>query len=159
MIFGTWMSYFLSCQILENKVRSPVSKKKDWVEGSFTFSYVSTIFHKKSSQYWVVKDGVSCISYWQAGLGLVQCCNIVPSLVPSVGKNWESGFYFAPKLPRGFDHFVGRAGVGNPPSPRGRATSRPSLYFWSLIWILSSSVFFRKSRGTPWRICISTTGI
>ena len=48
-------------------------------------------------------------------MGIVQCCNIVPSLVPSVGKNRELGFYFAPQLPHGFGHFCG---AGNHPSPQ-----------------------------------------
>ena len=43
------------------------------------------------------------------------CCNIVTSLVPSVGKNRELGFYLAPQLPHGFGHFCG---AGNHPSPQ-----------------------------------------
>ena len=59
----------------------------------------------------------SCISYWQAGLGIVQCCNIVPSFVSSIGESWDLGLYFAPQLPRSFEHFY-RAGRGTPPSPQ-----------------------------------------
>ena len=53
----------------------------------------------------------SCISYWQTGLGIVQCCNIVPSFVSSIGESWDSGHYFVPQTPRGLDHFYG-AGRG-----------------------------------------------
>ena len=149
MIFETWMSYSISCQILENKVRVPVSKKKDWVEGTFTFSFLSTIIHKNSSQYWIEKDGVSCISYWQTGLGIVQSCNIVPSLVSSIGESWDSGLYFAPQLPRSFDHFYG-AGSPRPPSPqRGvglgtplpRGAGRASLVETISLQISKSSPF------------------
>ena len=64
----------------------------------------------------------------------VQCCDIVPSLVSSFGESLDTGLYFAPQLPRGFDHFYGAgqggepppspqcgAGRGTPPSPRGGA--------------------------------------
>ena len=54
MIFGTLMSYFISLQILGRKVRSPVGKKVDWVEGAFTFYFLSTTIHKNSSQYCIV---------------------------------------------------------------------------------------------------------
>ena len=59
--------------------------------------------------------------YWQAGLGVVQCCNILPSLV------WECDLWFSLPLLRGFDH---SCGAGNPTSkwggfPGGRG--RPSL--------------------------------
>ena len=54
MIFGTWMSYFTSWEILENKVRSPVGKKVDWVEGTFTFYFLSTTIHNNSSQNCIV---------------------------------------------------------------------------------------------------------
>ena len=76
MIFGTWLSWKISM----NKVRSPVRKKKrHWVKGNFILYFFSTIIHKDSSQFWIlqyVKDDVSCISCWQAGLGIVQCWNI-----------------------------------------------------------------------------------
>ena len=41
--------------------------------GTFTFNFISMIIHKNNSQYLIgkdVKDGVSCISYWQAGWAL-----------------------------------------------------------------------------------------
>ena len=66
----------------------------------------------------------SSISYWQAGLGIVQCCNIVPSFVSSIGESWDSGLYFAPQLPRGFDHFYGTGRGGEPPLPRGEGSPR-----------------------------------
>ena len=62
----------------------------------------------------------SCISHWQAGLGIIQCCNIVPS----IGFLY-SGLYFALQLPRGFDHFYGAGRGGEPPPPRG--AGRPSM--------------------------------
>ena len=100
------MGFFISCQILDNKAWSPVSKKNDWVEGTFTFSFLSMIIHKIISQYWIVKDvkdGVSCISYWQAGLGIVQCCNIVPSLVSSIEKKLENwAFLLSRNFPTGW---------------------------------------------------------
>ena len=97
-----------------------------------------------------VKDSV--LSYWQSGLGIVQCCNIVPTLVSSIGESWDLGLYFALQLPRGFDHFYGgppplpsppalprvRGGAGKPHSlpregsPQGGA-SIPGLY--ELVWI------------------------
>ena len=98
----------------------------------------------------------SCISYWQAGLGIVQCCNIVPSLISSIGESWDSGLYFAPQLPLGFDHFYGAgqggepppspqcgAGQGTPPSPRGGVPAgrgahpwrRPLMNEYELRWI------------------------
>ena len=67
----------------------------------------------------------------------VQCCDIVPSLVSSFGESLDIGLYFAPQLPRSFDHFYeeGRGGEpppphsagrgGEPPPPRG--AGRPSL--------------------------------
>ena len=59
----------------------------------------------------------------------VQCCDIVPSLVSSFGESLDTGLYFAPQLPRGFDHFygAGRGGAGNPPLPtvRGGAGNPP----------------------------------
>ena len=48
------MSYYISWQILENKVRSPVGKKVDWVEGTFTFYFLSTTIHNNSSQNCIV---------------------------------------------------------------------------------------------------------
>ena len=79
----------------------------------------------------------SCISYWQAGLSIVQGCNIIPSLISSIRESWDSGLYFAPQLPRGFDHFYGAGRGGEPPPPhsagRGgephppRGAERPSL--------------------------------
>ena len=129
MIFGTWMCYFISWQILEYKVQSPVRKKEDWAEGTFTFYFLSKIIHRKSSQYWIVndvEDGVSCISNWHTGLVIVQCCNIVPSLVSPFENFWESVLYFAPQLPHFFDHFCRarnsplptvRDGVGCPSLP------------------------------------------
>ena len=53
------------------------------------------------------------------------CCNIVPSLVSSIGESLDWGLYFAPQLPRHFDHFYG---AGNPAFPivQGGA-GRPSL--------------------------------
>ena len=66
---------------MENKVGSPVGKKR----GKRIFTFYLTIIQKNSPQHWIVKDGVFCISYWQAGLGIVQFCNIVLSLVSSIG--------------------------------------------------------------------------
>ena len=54
---------------------------------------------------------------FQAGLGIVQCCNIVPSLVSSSAESRDSGLYCAPQLSRGFHNFYG-AGRGTPPSPQ-----------------------------------------
>ena len=113
------MSYFLSCQILENKVRSPVSKKINWVEGTFTFSFLAMIIHRVNSQYWIVKDvkdGVSCISYWQAGLGIVQCCIIVPSLDwnPLLEKSKNRASFLPHNFPAVLIIFVGR---GREPPP------------------------------------------
>ena len=102
MIFWTWGSYFICWQIFENNVWCPVRKKKKKVLSLFTFS---------------------CISYWQAGLGIVQCCNIVPSLISSIGESWDSGLYFAPQLPRGFDHFYGAGRGGHPCWKYGTCTS------------------------------------
>merc|ERR1719282_1971152 len=47
----------------------------------------------------------------------VQCCDIVPSLVSSFGESLDIGLYFAPQLPRGFDHFYGAGRGGEPPPP------------------------------------------
>ena len=47
----------------------------------------------------------------------VQCCDIVPSLVSSSGESLDISLYFAPQLPRGFDHFYGAGRGGEPPSP------------------------------------------
>ena len=47
----------------------------------------------------------------------VQCCDIVPSLVSSFGESLDTGLYFAPQLPRGFDHFYGAGRGGEPPPP------------------------------------------
>ena len=98
----------------------------------FTFYFLSTIIHKNSSQYWIVKDvkdGVSYKSYRKAGLDIAESCNIFPSLVSSIGKIWESDLYFAAQLPRGFHHFHGvgwgGAGRGAPPSPKGGAGNSP----------------------------------
>ena len=102
MIIGTWRSYFIGWQIFENKIWCPACKKE---EGTFTFTF-------------------SCISYWQAELGIVQCCNIVPSLVSIIGKVWESGLYFAPQPPCGLDHFFG---VGPPPLLSAGRGGKPPL--------------------------------
>ena len=58
---------------------------------------------------------------------IVQCCNILPSLVSSMEKIWECDLCFSLPLFRGFDH---SCGAGNPTSkwggfPGGRG--RPSL--------------------------------
>ena len=52
-------------------------------------------------------------------LGIVQCCNIVPSLVSYIGKIGQ--------LPRGFDHFYGAGRGGEPPPPHsaGRGGEPP----------------------------------
>ena len=72
----------------------------------------------------------------------VQCCDIVPSLVSSFGESLDTGLYFAPQLPRGFDHFYGagqggepplptvRGGAGNPPLPAGRGVHPYLSVFW-----------------------------
>ena len=54
----------------------------------------------------------------------VQCCDIVPSLVSSFGESLDIGLYFAPQLPRGFDHFYGAGRGGEPPPPRGEGSPR-----------------------------------
>lgn len=72
----------ISCQISENKALLAKIRIELKILSLFPFSL-------NSFQYWIVKDvkdGVSCISYSQAGLGIVQCYNIVPTLVPSVEK-------------------------------------------------------------------------
>ena len=43
------------------------------------------LIQKNSPQHWIVKDGAFCITYWQAVLGIVQFCNIVLSMVSSIG--------------------------------------------------------------------------
>ena len=60
-------------------------------------------------------------------MGIVQCCDIVPSLVSSFGESLDIGLYFAPQLPRGFDHFYGTGRGGEPPLPRsaGRGGEPP----------------------------------
>ena len=57
----------------------------------------------------------------------VQCCDIVPSLVSSFGESLDTGLYFAPQLPRGFDHFSGTGRGGEPPPPHsaGRGGEPP----------------------------------
>ena len=57
----------------------------------------------------------------------VQCCDIVPSLVSSFGESLDIGLYFAPQLPRGFDHFYGAGRGGEPPPPHsaGRGGEPP----------------------------------
>ena len=57
----------------------------------------------------------------------VQCCDIVPSLVSSFGESLDTGLYFAPQLPRGFDHFYGAGRGGEPPPPHsaGRGGEPP----------------------------------
>ena len=101
-------------------------------------SYVDKFLRTKFDALLAKKDQSTLTFYFllhillQAGLGIVQCCNIVPSLVSSFGESWDSGIYFAPQLPRGFDHFYGagqggepplptaRGGAGNPPFPAGQ---------------------------------------
>ena len=48
---------------------------------------------------------------------IVQCCHIVSLWFSGIGKIWECQLYFAPPLPRGFDHFcsAGQDGAGNHP--------------------------------------------
>ena len=84
----------------------------------------------------------SCISYWQARLGIVQCCSIVPSFVSSIGESWDSAFILPRNFPAVLIIFTGRAGnpplptaqggAGNPAFPAGRVpcgAGRPSLVF------------------------------
>ena len=71
---------------------------------------------------------------------IVQCCYIVSLWLFWIWKIQECHLYFAPPLPRGFDHFCGagwgrkgvsQGGAGNPPSPQGRASipgAYPRLY-------------------------------
>ena len=56
------------------------------------------------------------------------CCNIVLSLVSSIGKNLRSGPCFALQLPHGFDHFCG-VGWGTPLLPAGRGA-----HLWLQHW-------------------------
>ena len=72
------------------------------------------IIHKNNSQYWIGGCKGWCLFHilLTGWMGIVQCCNIVPSLVSIIGKVWESGLYFAPQPPCGLDHFFG---VGPPP--------------------------------------------
>ena len=60
--------------------RTKYEALEDGVEGNFTFYFLSMIIFKNSLQFWIVKDGVSCISCLQAGVGIFQCYYIVPSL-------------------------------------------------------------------------------
>ena len=57
----------------------------------------------------------------------VQCCDIVPSLVSSFGESLDTGLYFAPQFPRGFDYFyrAGRGGEPPPPHSAGRGGEPP----------------------------------
>ena len=110
MIFWTWRSYFIRWQIFENKVWCPVSKKRKKVLSLFTFS---------------------CISYWQDGLDIVQCFNIVPSFVSSIEESWDSGLYFAPQLPRSFVLFYG-AGRSREPFNFFHSSKIKIKYFYFL---------------------------
>ena len=57
----------------------------------------------------------------------VQCCDIVPSLVSSFGESLDTGLYFAPQLPRGFDHFYGAGRGGEPPPPHSAGRGGASI--------------------------------
>ena len=57
----------------------------------------------------------------------VQCCDIVPSLVSSFGESLDTGFFFAPQFPRGFDHFYGAGRGGEPPPPHSAGRGGASI--------------------------------
>ena len=100
MIFWTWRSYFIRWQIFENKVWCPVSKKKKTVLSLFT---------------------LSCISYWQAGLGIVYCCDIVPSYWFPLLEKFEIRAFILPRnFPVVLIIFTGRGGEPPPPHSAGR---------------------------------------
>ena len=78
-------------------------------------------------------------------------------MVYSIGKIGESGLYFAPQLPHGFDHFC-RAGLGGEPTPphSGGWGGEPSLsrgeWFVSIItqfYADQKSIFCHKEFTKP----------
>ena len=84
-----------------------------------TCCVLSFFYFSWSSQYWIeqdVKDFVSCIPCLQAGLGIVQCCNIFPSLVSSIAKMTIRPLFFPAVL-----IIIAERG-GGPPLPTGRAS-------------------------------------
>ena len=72
-------------------------------------------------------------------MGIVQYCNIVPSLVSYSGKIWDLGLYITPQLPCGFDHFcgAGRGRAGNHPLSAGPG-GHPCHGSFSIVFTLFS---------------------
>ena len=59
------------------------------------------------------------ISYWQAGLGIIQCCNIVPSIGFLYWRKLRFRPLFCPATsPRFWSFLRGGSGRGTPPSPQ-----------------------------------------
>ena len=104
-IWDIWRRYFISWQIFENKVWCPVSKKR---RGHFHF--LLSLAYPIDRLDWALF--------------------IVVILFHHIGflywRNWDLGLYFAPQLPRGFDHFY-RTGRGTSPSPQCGAGREPPL--------------------------------
>ena len=88
---------FISWQILDNKVWSPVP-----------------IF----TSHPIIGLCLLLILFtgWIGHYSMLQHCSIISFLF---AKIWECDHYFALPLPCGSDHFCGWGGAGNPPSPRG----------------------------------------
>ena len=85
----------------------------------------------------------------------VQCCDIVPSLVSSFGESLDIGLYFAPQLPRSFDHFygAGRGGEAPPPHSAGRGGAPiPVMQSWKD----SKCIFFICVHNMRHQMIIST---
>ena len=58
-------------------------EKKNWVEGTFTFSFLLTIIHRNSSQYWIVND----FFYYGLGSPLWSYLDIYVTNLGNKGQN------------------------------------------------------------------------
>ena len=109
MIFWTWRSYFICWQIFENKVLSPVGKKRRRY-----FHFLLSLAHPIDRLDWALSSVVILFHH----------------LFPLLEKVEIQAFSLPRDFPAVLIIFTGRAGAENPPSPqRGAGRGVHPWYF------------------------------
>ena len=98
MIFGTWMSYFISWQIFENKVWCPFSKKRRRY-----FHFLLSLAYPIDRLDWALFSVVILFHH----------------LFPLLEKVEIQAFILPRNFPAVLIIITGRGGAGNPPFPAG----------------------------------------
>ena len=131
---GEHTAYISWTHIQQNLICIALSEREVSQIYSTGWRYFHFLFSLNDNQKnWIakdVKDGVSCISYWQAGLGIVQCSNIIPSFLYC--KNMRMGSFFACNFRAVLIIFMERGGASIPVRKYYYKTSKKWQWFWEV---------------------------